>query len=279
MRYETCSDHFGNSARPCGCCRLFWVTNFVRSAKDRYQSANGRRNSHAGRSAKKTGSQAGCSTRTGACCSITTATVRCRGTATTSFGNARTRPGASASAAESEAKTQTKTEAQSGEEGQAEKTGKGRTGCPKAETQTTAARRVSKTAQGSDQAQETCPQGRQGDPKGRQVTADTRSIRLCASADGKRIIQTGSATDRSVLEYSRRGKRRPENENRGPNPAQSRRCVDRCAAGDRQKPVQQRSIVPGCGRKCRSRTFESTLQPFAVTLWPIRDMEGHYVQF
>ena len=38
---------------------------------------------------------------------------------------------------------------------------------------------------------------------------------------------------------------------------------------ERYKAVSQRSIVPGRGRKCCSRTFEPTLQPFAVTLWPV----------
>ncbi len=201
----------------------------------------------------------------------TAAASRCDRTATTANGDAGARTRAGAASTEGEAEAQTKTEAQSGENGQAEETGKGRAGCTQAEAQTAAARRVSEIAQGFDQAQKAGSQGCQKDAKDRQAAAEAEAHSICLRAPSgrERIVQESTATDCSLLEYPRRRQECAENENRGSHPSQPRWVFTWQSAGYRYKAVSQRSIVPGRGRKCCSRTFEPTLQPFAVTLWPV----------
>ena len=99
--------------------------------------------------------------------------------------------------------------------------------------------------------------------------AEAHSICLRAPSGRERIVQESTATDCSLLEYPRRRQECAENENRGSHPSQPRWVFTWQSAGYRYKAVSQRSIVPGRGRKCCSRTFEPTLQPFAVTLWPV----------
>ena len=264
MRNETCSNHFGYSARPRDWRCLFRFAHIVRPAKSGNQPSYGSRYRCSGRITRESGTCCKLGARTSGAAAAST----CRaGSSSSAVGNTRTSARTRATASKSEAQAKAEAQTKSGQKAQTQTRSPG---CTKTKAKTTATRRIQEIAQGSDEAQKkACAEGRQESPRDREAAADTCSICLCTPSSRERIIAESPATNCPLLEYSRWCEGRSKNENKRSDTSKPGWIVAGQATRSRYGAFSERSIISRRCRKRCSRTFESTLQSFAITLWSI----------